>query len=216
MKFRYITPLIILSLAATGCFRIYLPSIEGTVLEGQSKKPIENAYVLCFNYKYPLSQWINLGGPNSKLHSIEYTKTNHDGLFKLGSFWALNLAQNDTRHFYIYKPGYSVLSYHQASLTTLEDLNNWPWMTEIPNRDIFLITAQIQEHDRKWYLAYEVHKYFMDYQNKFPQHLPFFLELYNKLIIDAESGLKSSNNITVNISKRILAELKGVQAYLPK
>jgi hypothetical protein len=126
--FRYLMmPLLtIISFPLIGGCQMYLPPIEGRVVDAISKEPISGATVLCFNYRCPLSQAVNVGGANREPVSIDIAQTGTDGRFHIPSYLQFSLARDDIRFFMIYKRDYSVVMYNQADSTHYMNLNKFP------------------------------------------------------------------------------------------
>jgi hypothetical protein len=64
-------------------YPIYLPGFEGQIIDKNTGSPIENAYIICFTARYPASQAINLGGGNSYPDSIQITRSDKNGHFRV-------------------------------------------------------------------------------------------------------------------------------------
>ena len=85
---------------------VYYPGLEGTILDSNTKVPIEGAYVICIDNCYKLIETINVGGPNSDHLAIHITATDSNGYFKLPRYFKYTLSSGDLRQILIYKEGY--------------------------------------------------------------------------------------------------------------
>lgn len=181
--------LAILFLFYKGC-TINLPVIEGTVIYEETNTPVEYAYVICFYYKYPLIEAINVGGANSDFNYVDVVKTNKDGKFILGPYQTISLNLDDTREFFIYKPGYSVLRYFQASAFSFIDMNNYPWMPKVAPRKKFLLPKEFNNENNNIFSLQGNIENFVRYfkhndSEKYDKNLKIFREIYKHIKNDS-------------------------------
>lgn len=83
-----------------------LPGFQGYVLDKESGKPIENAYVICFTDYYSFGQHFNLGGPNSRPDLMQITKTDKNGFFSVKAYKKYSGGWADERTVYFFKEDY--------------------------------------------------------------------------------------------------------------
>ena len=182
-----------------GC-AVFLPPIKGTVLYGDQKMPVSDAYIICTTYKYPLTQAINVGGPNWDLNDIEIVKTDINGKFITTSYNTISLSYlDDIRHFLIYKPGCKVLSYSQSSSSIFHDYNEYPWTKTIKAKDVFVINNETDGYGKEFDIVILELQLFCSYlkhndKEKFNNHLVEFKDIYSHLSDDAVAFLNSKNS----------------------
>lgn len=201
-----------------GC-AVFLPPIKGTVLYGDQKTPVSDAYIICTTYKYPLTQAINVGGPNWDFNDVEIVKTDINGNFITTSYNTISLSYlNDIRHFIIYKPGYSALSYSQCDSLSFHDYNTFPWIKRIKAIDVFVINNKIINYNKDVGSVITTLKLFSEYFkhndiNNYNKHLDEFKEIYSHLWDDyvAFANSKNSNPVIRGI---IASEMKDLRYYL--
>ncbi len=93
-----------------------LPGFQGFVLNKESGKPIENAYVVCFTDYYSFWQGLDPGGGNAFPDSLQVAITDKNGFFKVDSYRKYSGGWADYRRVYIFKEGYIyALQYLQLS-----------------------------------------------------------------------------------------------------
>lgn len=175
---------------------VNLSQIEGTVYYSEINNPVQHAYVICFYYKYPLIEAINVGGANSDLEDVEIVKTDENGLFTLSSYRAISLRMDNTREFLIYKPGHSVLRYFQANSSLLIDMNNFPWMNKIKAKKTFIIPKEFDnENNNIVYVAGDIERFASHFKyednKKYMRNLKMFREIYVHLMNDSERFVNS-------------------------
>ena len=172
---------------------VILPPIKGKVFYFDEKTPVKDAYIICFNSIYPLSEAINFGGPNSDFHSVEIVTTNNDGKFYLSSYINIGLPLLGTREFLIYKPGYSVLRYFQSGIFTFVDMNieQYPWdKKNLAKRKFVLSNIFDNAYNNIGYVSININCYsnYFKHNNKEEYHknLDNFRDIYEWLVKDYE------------------------------
>lgn len=98
--------IILISCISSNAEGFELPGFEGYILDEASGKPIENAYVICFTSYYSFGQRFNFGGPNSYPDSMQITKTDKNGFFRIESYTKYSGGWTDVRIVYYFKEGY--------------------------------------------------------------------------------------------------------------
>lgn len=83
-----------------------LPGFQGFVLDKESGKPIENAYVVCFTDYYSFGQQLNVGGGNAHPDSLQVAITDKNGFFKIDPYRKYSGGWADARVVYVFKEGY--------------------------------------------------------------------------------------------------------------
>ncbi|MCJ7545936.1 MAG: hypothetical protein MUP30_03790 [Deltaproteobacteria bacterium] len=68
--------------------------------------PIENAYVICFTDIYPFEQHFNPGGANPHQDSLQITKSDKNGYFRVPPYNKFNGGWVEYRRVYFMKEGY--------------------------------------------------------------------------------------------------------------
>jgi hypothetical protein len=82
------------------------PGFQGHVLDKESGKPIENAYVVCFTDYYSFGQQINPGGGNAHPDELQVAITDKNGFFKIDPYRKYSGGWADVRDVYIFREGY--------------------------------------------------------------------------------------------------------------
>ncbi|BBO74210.1 hypothetical protein DSCW_16270 [Desulfosarcina widdelii] len=199
-----------------GCV-VILPPIKGNLFYSDGKTPVKDAYVICFNSIYPLSEAINVGGANSDFHSVEVVKTNNDGKFYLSSYINIGLPLWDTREFLIYKPGYSVLRYFQSGIFTFVDMNikKYPWDKKcLAKRKFVLSNSFDNAYNNIGYVSININ-YFADHfkhnkKEEYHKNLDDFRDIYECLIKDYEKTI----NMKTQKSQYIDNEIENMRYLL--
>ena len=92
------------------------PGFQGHVLDKESGKPIENAYVVCFTDYYSFGQQINPGGGSSHPDELQVAITDKNGFFKIHPYRKYSGGWAEIRDVYIFKEGYIyALQYVQST-----------------------------------------------------------------------------------------------------
>ncbi|MBI4823020.1 MAG: hypothetical protein HY805_02165 [Nitrospirae bacterium] len=172
-----------------------LSGFQGYVLDKESGKPIENAYVICFTDYYSFGQRFNLGGPNSRPDSMQIAKTDKNGFFIMKLYKKYSGGWADERSVFFLKEGY-IYALEYLQLSKKKDvLRDNPFIYR-PGEEIPLkgtIKIYLSNKERKdingevmingylglLYRTRYYHDYFKD-NNKaeFKRLKPYFLELY--------------------------------------
>lgn len=123
---------------ATGCV-YHKPAFQGTILDNETKLPIEGAVVMAIYHK----QTMGLGaGANTKDINVKEVMTDINGKFRISSYTTLLVpivVRGESTTFIIFKPGY-------ASLygTNIEDYLSKKTGKEEELSMIFIPTAKIR------------------------------------------------------------------------
>ena len=109
-SYTFLTVLFVIGLlivsSATCALSFVLPGFQGVVLDKESGKPIENAYVVCFTDYYSLWQGLDPGGGNAFPDSLQVAITDKKGFFKVDSYRKYSGGWADYRRVFIFKEGY--------------------------------------------------------------------------------------------------------------
>ncbi len=112
----HLVTILIISSYAAYADGFTLPGFQGYVLDKESGKPIENAYVVCFTDYYSFGQQINPGGGNAHPDELQVAITDKKGFFKINPYRRYSGGWAETRNVYIFKEGYIyALQYFQSS-----------------------------------------------------------------------------------------------------
>ena len=200
-----------------GC-TINLPAIEGTVSYEGTNRPVEDAYIICFYYKYPLIEAINVGGANRDFNYVEIVKTDKEGKFTLSPYKIISLRTDDTREFLIYKPGQSVLRYFQANSSQFIDMNNHPWMHKVNAKNTFLIPKDFDNENNNIIVVAGHIEFFADHfkyedPEKYKSNLAIFREIYGHLMNDSERFVNSQKT-NKNARRNWLNTMKNLPSSL--
>lgn len=171
------------------------PGFEGYVLDKESGKPIENAFVICFTDYYSFVQRFNFGGPNSHPDSMQIIKTDKNGFFHMKSYKKYSGGWTDIRSVFFFKEGY-IYAQQYFQLSKQKDVLRDNTITYRPSREISLkgaIKIYLSNKEEREingeviinnYLSLlgktrDYYDYFK-YENKaeFKRLKPYFLELY--------------------------------------
>ena len=138
-------------LACGGCqsLVLYLPGFDGVVVDRITGKPVVGAMVVSQTRAYPMSQLINVGGPNSRTDRITLVRTDSRGRFHQPAYFRLYWGFGPERVIAIYNRGYERQRYWQMAgyTSTHGDLAEDCFAKKIrPLRDVnvFRLEPQIE------------------------------------------------------------------------
>ncbi len=188
------------SVSCTGAS--YLPGFEGVLLDKESGRPIENAYVVCFTDYYSILERINVGGGNAHPDALQIAITDNKGFFKIDAYMKYTGGWTEERRVYVFKEGYiyavqyvqiaerkDVLRKSNDILSPSEEIPlNAPIRIYLSSKESNNIDGSplINGYLGLLYSTYRYHDYFK-YSNKtaYKRLKPFFLEVYK--IVDKYS-----------------------------
>jgi len=127
-----IITVLVASYTLTACSPFFHePTFNGTILDVETKQPIEGAVVMAVYYKRSMGMG---AGQYSSIINIRETLTNKDGTFLIPSYTTLlflPFTWQDRPMFLLYKPGYASLEWPLKSNFTGEETTNRemsPWL----------------------------------------------------------------------------------------
>lgn len=176
---------------------IYLPGFKGRILDEETGLPIKDAYVVCFTDYYPSEELINVGGPNSFNDSMQITKTDENGYFKVAPYFKISVGWVSYRRIYLFKKGYIYAkAYYQYSKSKRRIQREAVTDGPLDKKSIlfktndFHLSAFKADVDRRGNpfpndflgllgASEDFHRYYKNEdQKKYRQFKPFFMQVY--------------------------------------
>jgi hypothetical protein len=194
----YILLALVFGLSFAKCSTEFLPGMSGVVLDKDTKKPISDAYVICFDDRYPLLDIINVGGAYGDATAMQLVKTDKNGRFKLKPYFNVSLPSDDLRFIVIYKSGYyGECLYHKGIFRTRLCSDDY----DSTNFNLFSNSYLIKKYPPNNYIEdYEINRaiaalnvtrtfaeqFSWHDKNKFKKYKPLFTEIYQILNNDSD------------------------------